>query len=323
MSISIIITSYNDTHYLMSLIDDVAKQDFDLSKVELILIEAGENNFKEVCKIISKTKISLNYFHRPKMSRINALNECFLLAKNDLIVRLDSRVHIENNYITSIFNLANNSDATVVGGLKVPIGKSKKQKLIAKIMSHPGLLGGAKARRSSYQGYADTVYLGAYKREVVQGKFEFDKIYEKMSEDADLNHRITKSGKKIYISGEIKVYYYPRETFFKFIKLMFGYGISSGLFVLKNRKIKLRQLILPLASLILILLFILSIYFPFFIFIILAATMFYLIAISFFAVSISRSNIIRFIQSFFCFLATHSMWTIGFYYSLFIFFKKN
>ena len=68
-------------------------------------------------------------------------------------------------------------------------------------MSHPGLLGGAKTRRKNFEGYADTVYLGSFKRELIQNKFEFDSKYERISEDADLNYHIRKSGQKIFISS--------------------------------------------------------------------------------------------------------------------------
>ena len=239
MSISILVTTFLDDYYLDKLLNDIIRQDYDKEKIELIIIDAGQNQEDRIKNLLSNSKIRPRYFFEKGMARTHALNKGFALANNDIIVRLDARSHIDETYLSRIEKLALEKDASVVGGVKKPIGESPKQELIAKIMSHPGLLGGAKTRRQNFEGYADTVYLGSYKRELIQNKFKFDTKYERISEDADLNYKIRKSGQKIFISNKIKVFYYPRETLIKFLKLMFGYGVSSGLFIQKNKTIKL------------------------------------------------------------------------------------
>ena len=44
------------------------------------------------------------------------------------------------------------------------------------------------------------------------------------NEDADINQRITESGGKVFLSREIVVHYYPRDSFAGLAKQYFRYG---------------------------------------------------------------------------------------------------
>ena len=80
----------------------------------------------------------------------------------------------------------------------------------------------------------------------------FDDLNPKISEDTDLNYKIKNNGGKAYISSQIKVEYYARSSLFYFIKLCYNYGVGRGIFVMKNKTfLALRQIILPLAFLLL------------------------------------------------------------------------
>ena len=143
------------------------------------------------------------------------------------------------------------------------------------------------------------IYLGSFKRELIQNKFEFDSKYERISEDADLNYHIRKSGQKIFISSHIKVFYYPRETLIKFLKLMFGYGVSSGLFIQKNKTIKLRQSVLPLAFILVIILSYLSLFNAIALTFLITLVSIYLLLISIFSIQIGKYNFMNIIFSIF------------------------
>lgn len=312
MTISIVIPTYNDNYYLNKLIKDILNQNYPHNDIELIIVEAGKNNEKDLLKLISDSGIKLKYEHRFKLSRNKSLNLGFKLSKNDLIVRLDARTHIPKNYLIEIEKLSNSVNCTNVGGVKVPIGETVKQKFLSKIMSNPFCLGGAKFRQRDYEGYADTVYLGCYKRKEVQNNFFFDEKYDGISEDADFNFKLTKSGHQTYISSKIKVYYYCRETFIQYFKLMFIYGVGRGLFFVKNKTFtSLRQIIFPISAILILILlitgfFVISLY-------LLSS---YLILLFFVSSYFEKYRILNVIKLFYGLLGTHIMWTFGFLYSL-------
>jgi succinoglycan biosynthesis protein ExoA len=123
----------------------------------------------------------------------------------------------------------------------LPQGISTSQKAISLALRHPIGVGDAKWHLGTYKGYVDTVYLGTYWKSL------FDEIglYDencKANEDAELNLRILKAGKKIYLDSSLKVIYFPRESLKKLALQYFKYGRGRCYTTLKHKKItSLRQ----------------------------------------------------------------------------------
>ncbi len=322
MSISIVIPTFNDDYYLRKLIDDILMQDYSHTDIEVIIIEAGENKKQEIEGLFKDQLINIKYKYVKNLGRNKSLNLGFSLSVCDLIVRLDARTHIEKNYLSKLNFLSKNTNCINVGGVKVPIGETPLQKLIARVMSNPLCLGGAKFRKRSFNGYADTVYLGCYKRKKFINNFVFEEGLERISEDADLNYQLIKNGEKIFVSSDIKAYYYCRESISKFVKLMFNYGVSRGLFICKNKTVTaFRQLLLPAALFVLVLSLFLSLFkIDFFIITITLASI-YITTMILAAVYIARYNLKFFHKALCSLIGTHIAWTLGFYYSLILFIK--
>ena len=326
-SISIVITTFNDQYYLEKLLLDIKRQDYPGYKIEIIIIEAGKNYTENVLNLFSESDINIKYFYRANLNRNASLNLAFSIAINSLIVRLDARTHIENNYLILLGSLENKIQCSNVGGIKVPIGETKKQKFIARLMQNPFCLGGAKFRKKDYEGYADTVYLGCFSRKKISGKFYFDEKFIRISEDADLNYQLIKAGEKIYISSKIKAYYYCRETFLSFFKLIFNYGVSRGLFIMKNKTYtSLRQVVLPIGASFICILLCLALINKTFLFILIFLISFYFLLLFLISFLYEKKNIYNIIKLFFSLFFTHLSWTLGFFYSLKLLYdysKKN
>jgi len=324
MSVSIIIPVYDDSYYLVKVLNDITKQSYPHNKIEVIIIEAGKNKENDVKAIFLNTKISLKYFHVQGLNRNASLNLGIRNSMNSYIIRLDARTHIKHDYIEELIKLSKRTQCTNVGGVKVPIGASKEQILIARVMQDPLCLGGANFRKKDFEGNADTVYLGCYKKDEFIGKIKFDEKLIRISEDADFNFNLKCIGKKTYVSSKIKAYYYSRETIKKFIKLMFNYGVSRGLFVIKNKTItSLRQVILPTSSLICIVMFFLGFKNLFFFYLLLLFILFYFLLIITTSLIKNRKSIQNMTRYAACLFGTHIAWTLGFFYSFILYFKYS
>ncbi len=322
MSVSIIIPVYNDGYYLAKVLNDITKQSYPHEKIEVVIIEAGKNQKDSVTSIFQNTKISIKYFHEKGLNRNASLNLGISNSINSYIIRLDARTHIKHDYIEELIGLSERIQCANVGGVKVPIGSHNEQALIARVMQDPFCLGGAHFRKKDFEGYADTVYLGCYKKEDFIGKIKFDEKFIRISEDADFNFNLKRIGKKTYVSSKIKAYYYCRETKSKFIKLMFNYGVSRGLFVIKNKTItSLRQVILPVSSLTCIVIFFLGLKNLFFFRLLLLFVLSYILLIITTSLIKNRTNIQNTIRYAACLFGTHIAWTLGFFYSFILYFK--
>ena len=313
VDISIVLTSFNDQNIERVLVD-IASANFKGFEIEIIILEAGLYNQNLVKDKLGLLKEKLVYFHIPKLSRGAALKFLFKKASGIFVCRLDSRTHIYQNYFQDLYELANKINAENVGGVIEPVGNNTKQKLIAKVMQSKFCLGGGKFREENFKGFCETVYLGFFLNSFLKkNKILFDEN-PKISEDSDINYQIRKNGGKVYCDSRIKVKYFAREQLSSFFRLMFNYGISRGLFIQKNKSLRLRHIIPPSLLLVLFTLLILS-FFSILPLYLLISSIFIYSLVNLFFVFKMKLNIRHSIVTFFCFLCVHFCWSFGLLFS--------
>jgi succinoglycan biosynthesis protein ExoA len=321
MEITVAITTFNEGDYLDRLLGDLSIQNFGKS-FEIVLLEAGDYSAQRAQNHLGRHADKLTFHHFPGLSRTKSLNFIFGIAKGDMIVRLDARSHVRPDYLTNIYRLSVKSGAENVGGVMNPVGLTESQMFIAEIMKHPLSFGGAKARKLNFRGLADSVYLGAFrKNSCVYGEEWFDSTHSGISEDSDLNYRIRCNGGKIFVDSAIIVEHYPRETMGRFFRLCFNYGVGRGLFVLKHRLFSAyRQLIPPLAFLSSVLLLLIGLLDPTAFFFLLSLVVLYLLIVLAAAMRISETPK-QFLASTIGFIGCHFCWTAGFLCAPIVFFR--
>ena len=321
MEITVAVTTFNEGEYLDSLLSDLSRQNCSLL-FEIVLVEAGDYDIERARKYLGQHSGKLVFHHHPRLSRTKSLNFIFDTAKGDLIVRLDARSHVNSEYLMDIYRLSIESGAENVGGVMKPIGSIDVQSFIADIMKHPLSFGGARARQLNFSGFADSVYLGAFRKSKCNyGKEWFDSTHARISEDSDLNYRIRKNGGHIFLDSSIIVEHYPRENLNKFFRLCFNYGVSRGLFMLKHRFFTAyRQLVPPFSFLIAVLLLVFGFLNPTAFVLLLLLIALYLIVILIVSLSISKSTK-QFITSILGLIGCHFFWTTGLLFAPFIFAK--
>jgi GT2 family glycosyltransferase len=114
------------------------------------------------------------------------------------------------------------------------------QRAVAAALTSPLGFGGASFRDSAAEGWVDTLFPGAFRREIFDRVGLFDEC-SVVNEDAELNQRILQAGGRIYQSREILVYYYPRDSLAGLARQYFRYGQGRARTLLKHRRaIRLR-----------------------------------------------------------------------------------
>lgn len=318
-ALSVIITSFNEGKYLERIFLDLSRQDFDENSYEILFLEAGKDSRGLAVNALNGASKHLKYWHVPGCSRTASLNFLIKQACANLIVRLDARTHIDQDYLSKIYALSMQERVANVGGVQVPLGESKKQNLVALIMSHKLGLGGGKSRDTQYRGKVDSIYLGAFNRKYMPEQPWFDESLPKISEDSDLNFRIRQLGGSIILDSSIIAWHYPRENLKLFFKLCFNYGVGRALFFIKHKKFSApRQIVLPILFLIAIILLGLSLFLPFVFIALLIGFAIYFAVILSTAFSMVDGNVMDRAVAAFGFIGCHLSWTFGFYYGLMI-----
>jgi len=162
------------------------------------------------------------------------LNMAIGEALGEIIIRVDAHSSYPLGYVEKLVGLLESTGAANVGGVMLPIGHTRVQQAVALAMQHPVGVGNARFHLGNFQGYVDTVYLGAFQKKELLATGLFDTEC-RTNEDAELNIRLLKAGKKIYLDSSIQVEYLPRDTFGKLAKQYFLYGFGRAYTTVKHR----------------------------------------------------------------------------------------
>jgi GT2 family glycosyltransferase len=164
-------------------------------------------------------------------------------STGNIVVRLDAHTVYNPDYILKIVETFAKTDADIVGGPMNAIGTNTVQKAIAYCTSNWFGIGNSKFHDVNFSGYVDSVYLGAWKRELFADTGYFDEQMMR-NQDDEFHYRAKSKGKKIYLNAEIKSTYFPRSSFKALFKQYFQYGLYKPLVIKKiNSEVKLRHLI--------------------------------------------------------------------------------
>ena len=106
------------------------------------------------------------------------------------------------------------------------MGDNGLQRVIAVGMCSPFGAGPARFRRDGYEGPTDTVYLGVFRRDALEGVGGFDETLDR-NQDYELNWRLRDAGHQVWLDPALVVSYRPR-----------GYVSAPGVAVLPVRRVE-------------------------------------------------------------------------------------
>jgi cellulose synthase/poly-beta-1,6-N-acetylglucosamine synthase-like glycosyltransferase len=233
--VSIVIPMFNEAHYIQQCLGAIYKQDYSQNKIEIHIVD-GDSSDKSLSKVNefkSSTNSEIYLHHNPKRKTPISINIGIRESKGSVIVILGAHTKIASNFISLNVENLQKKGVWCSGGTLINVGKTVQQLSIGVAMSHWFGIPSAAYRFQRNAGFVNTVVYGAYKKEVFKkvGFFEEEGV---MSEDAELNLRISKAGYKIYYDPRIRSYYSPRKTLVAFFKQMYNYGILRSQILKKH-----------------------------------------------------------------------------------------
>ena len=241
-NVSIIIPVYNEEKYIERLIDSILKQDYDKKCIEIIFVDGGslDKTIKKIKKSLINKKIKYRILFNPKKITPVSVNIGIKNAKNKIIMRLDAHSEYPKNYVSKCVYYLNKTGADNVGCLFLATAKNRCGLAIADVVSSRFGVGNSQFRINGKSGYVDTVPFGTFRKSLVDkiGYFNEELI---RSEDNEFNYRIIKNGGKVYMFNDIGIYYYPRDTIGKIMKMGYDNGkwsIYTSYFIPKSMKIR-------------------------------------------------------------------------------------
>ena len=211
MEVSVIIPILNEEKYIRDCIKSVVEQDFPKNEMELILVDGCSiDGTIDIIKDLQKKYSFIRLLSNPQKKVQYALNIGVRNARGKYIVRMDAHAEYARDYVSQCLACLKQTDADNVGGPTFAAGKTETQKVIAAAYHSPFALGGGTHYIDGYEGYADTVSWGAFKRQTLIDIGLYDENLPR-SED------------------------YPRDRYLNLFKLYFEYGVWKIAVIKKHR----------------------------------------------------------------------------------------
>lgn len=193
--------------------------------VEILVADGGSTDrTREIVNTLSEKDDRIKLIDNPDKFQSFALNRMIEEAQGEVFLRADGHCLYQEDYLKKNVEVFLETGAKNVGGAQRYVAANSVQAGTALAVKSFLGNGGAKYMDETYEGYADTVFLGCFwtkdLREI--GGFNTKNI---TNQDSELNLRLIENfGESVFVSPKIKSWYYPRDSYVKLFKQYFRYG---------------------------------------------------------------------------------------------------
>ncbi|MBP6068847.1 MAG: glycosyltransferase family 2 protein [Anaerolineaceae bacterium] len=245
--VSLILPIRNEAKHIRGCLESIAQQDFPHEQMEIIIADGlSTDNTKEVVETFKPSDIPLIWLDNPEKIVPTGLNLAIRQARGDVIIRVDGHTTLASDYVQQCVLALQCSGAENVGGRMNPVGKNTFGKAVALATSSPFGVGGARFHYSTQEEWVDTVYLGAWPKEVFQKVGLFDEELVR-DQDDEFNYRLREAGGKILLIPRINSWYSVRSQPKDLWKQYLQYGFwKVRVFQKHPRQMRWSQFIPPI-----------------------------------------------------------------------------
>ena len=192
---------------------------------------------------IADARDGLDLIHNPERIQsagINLAVERFGEGATHLI-RIDAHCAYPEDYCDLLLDEARRTGAaSVVVSLRAE-GRGIFQRAIAAAQNAPVGNGGSAHRLESQGAYVDHGHHALIELSAFRAVGGYDSRFSH-NEDAEFDHRLTRAGHEIWLTGLTRATYFPRSGYRKLERQYYNYGAGRALNLLKHRMLpKVRQ----------------------------------------------------------------------------------
>ena len=172
-------------------------------------------------------------------------NAALSRARGEIVVRVDGHTIIADDYVSACVTALGESGADTVGGRMDAQGRGRIGEVIALATSSRFGVGDAQFHYASGEHWVDSVYMGAWRREVFDRVGGFDPEMVR-NQDDEFNYRLRAAGGRILLTDRIRSRYYSRASLRTLFRQYRQYGFWKVRVLQKHpRQMSLRQFVPP------------------------------------------------------------------------------
>src|SRR5215469_7832195 len=221
--VSVVMPARNEEQHLAEAVRHVLGQDYP-GPLELVLAVApSADRTEQIARDLQAGEPRITVVANPSGKIPAALNLAVRTARYQVIARIDGHALFPPDYLTTAVAILAQTGAADVGGVMAAEGETPFQQAVAWGMTSRAGVGSAGWHTGGQAGPADSVYLGVYRREVIEQVGGWDEQMLR-AEDWELNYRIRASGGLVWFTPELQVTYRPRASLRALARQHFRYG---------------------------------------------------------------------------------------------------
>ena len=151
------------------------------------------------------------------------LNAAIRGSRHPVVVRVDGHGLLTPGYIATAVRLLDELGAANVGGVMHAEGETDWERAVAAAMTSRIGVGNAAFHTGGAAAAAQTVYLGVFRREVLEKQGGYNEEFIR-AQDWELNYRIRQDGGLIWFTPDLRVTYRPRPSVRALARQYHDYG---------------------------------------------------------------------------------------------------
>lgn len=209
--VSVVMPVLDEERYLAQAVRHVLDQEYDGELEVVLAVGPSRDRTAKIAQRLADADPRIVLVDNPVGRTPNALNAAIAASRHPYVVRVDAHGLLPAGYLRDVVHLLDTTGAANVGGMMRVEGDTDFGRAVAAAMSSPLGIGGSKFHVGGQPGPARTVYLGAFRRDVLAELGGFDEHYRR-AQDWELNLRIRQAGHTVWFTPDLAVTYRPRRT---------------------------------------------------------------------------------------------------------------
>lgn len=229
MIVSVCVVAYNEEKVLGNLLNDIKAQDYEHSKIEVVLIDSmSTDHTKDIMRDFQQQTSDdfkkIQVLENLKKKQASGWNVAIRNFSGDVMIRVDAHASIPPEFVRKNVEILESGEMVSGGPRPNMIDESTPWKETL-LLAEQSMFGSSMAsyRRSQKKQYVKSLFHGAYRREVLEKVNGFDEQLGR-TEDNEFHYRIRQAGYQICYSPEIISYQHARSTLPGMLKQKYGNG---------------------------------------------------------------------------------------------------
>ena len=237
MFITIAVIAYNEESTIKNILDDISRQDYDHSLMEVVLVDSASTDgtkavmqkFADENKMGARQIIVLD---NPKKTLPCGWNVLLDNYTGEAVIRVDAHAHIPEDFVSKNVKVLEEGEM-VVGGVRPNIVDEETPWKDTLLLAESSMFGSSIAPyRNGGNGTEEKIYMkslfhAAYRREVFEKIGHYNEALAR-TEDNEIHYRMRKAGFKLRFCPDIISYQHTRSSLPKMLKQKYANGYWIG-----------------------------------------------------------------------------------------------